>query len=151
MVKAKDIMKRDVITVRPDTSVEEIGRLFIEKDISGAPVVDEHGALVGIVTENDLISQNKKFHIPTILRIFDAFIPLESTSQVEKEIKRMAATKASEICTRDVVTIDEETSLSDIATLMTEKRIHLLPVVREGKIIGIVGKKEVIRSASGQA
>jgi CBS domain-containing protein len=151
MVKAKDIMKKDVITVRPDTSVEEIGRLFIEKDVSGAPVVDEHGALAGIVTENDLISQNKKFHIPTILRIFDAFIPLESTSQVVKEIKRMAATKASEICTRDVVTIDEETSLSDIATLMTEKRIHLLPVVREGKIIGIVGKKEVIRSASGQA
>lgn len=148
MLRAKDIMREDVLTVSPTTTVEEIGRLFIEKGVSGAPVVDEHGRLRGIVTENDLISQNRKFHIPTILRIFDAFIPLESSTKVEKEIRRMAATSADEICTRDVVTIEEETTLTEIATIMAERKIHLLPVMREGRIIGIVGKREIIQGAS---
>lgn len=151
MLKAKDIMKRDVITVSPETTVEELGRLFIEKGISGAPVVDSGGKLVGVVTENDLISQNKRLHIPTILRLFDAFIPLESTSTIEKEIKKMSASTVAEICTKDVVTIDEETSVQDIATVMTEKRIHLLPVLKEGKVIGIIGKHEVIKGMSGEA
>lgn len=147
-MRAKDIMRGDVFTVLPETTVEEIGRLFIEKGISGAPVVDVDGKIFGIVTENDLISQNKKFHIPTILRIFDAIIPLESSTKIEKEIKKMAATTAREICTRDVITVSEDTTLTDIATIMAEKKIHLLPVIREGKIIGIVGKKEVIKGAA---
>jgi CBS domain-containing protein len=148
-VKAKDIMKRDVVTVHPDTSVEELGRLFIEKDISGAPVIDEEGNLFGIVTEGDLISTEKGFHIPTVIRIFDAFIPLESDAKVEKEIKKMAATKVSEICSREVVTVDEDTDIGEIATIMSEKRIHLIPVVSEGRIEGIIGKKDVIRTIAG--
>jgi len=148
---AKDIMNREVITVSPGTSVEELGRLFIERNISGAPVVDENGDLYGIVTENDLISKEKRFHIPTIIRIFDALIPLQSDAMVEREIKKMAATTVGDICTRDVVTVDEETSLNDIATIMTEKRIHLLPVLKEGRLVGIIGKKDVIRAIAGES
>ncbi len=147
--RARDIMKREVITVNPDTSVEELGRLFIEKDISGAPVVDDSGDLYGIVTENDLISKERRFHIPTIIRIFDAVIPLKSDAEVEKEIRKMAATTVRDICTRDVVTVDEETPLNDIATIMTEKKIHLLPVLKEGRLAGIIGKKDVIRAIAG--
>ncbi len=148
--KARDIMKKEVVTVTPQTSVEDLGRLFIEKDISGAPVIDDKGELYGIVTENDLISKERRFHIPTIIRIFDALIPLESDAAVEREIRKMAAATAGDICTREVVTVDEETSLNDIATIMTEKRIHLLPVLREGKLVGIVGKKDVIRAIAGE-
>lgn len=149
MIKAKDIMKIDVIIVQPETTIEELGRLFIEKNINGAPIIDKDGNLYGIVTENDLISQNKELHIPTILKILDAFILLESPSKLENEIKRMTANTVAEICTIEVVTINEETTLTDIATIMTEKKIHLLPVVKDNKIIGIVGKKEVIRGISG--
>ena len=148
--RARDIMNRKVITVSPDTSVEELGRLFIEKNISGAPVIDENGNLYGIVTENDLISKEKRFHIPTIIRIFDAIIPLQSDVAVEKEIKKMAATNVGDICTREVITVDEESSLNDIATIMTEKKIHLLPVLKEGNLVGIVGKKDVIRAIAGE-
>ncbi len=151
MVKAKDIMQKDVITVSPDTSVEDLGRLFIEKNISGAPVIDESGDLYGIVTENDLISQNTQFHIPTILRIFDAIIPLISSSRMEKEIKKMTASTVGEICSREVFTIDEEKTLEDIATIMTDKGIHLMPVVTDNKLVGIVGKKDIIRGVSGGA
>ncbi len=146
--KAKDIMRTDVITVSPEMSVEELGRLFIEKNISGAPVIDEKGNLFGIVTENDLINKEKRFHIPTIIRIFDAIIPLESDTKVEEEIRKMAASTVEDICTRDVITISEDTTLNEIATIMAEKKIHLLPVVKDNKVVGIVGKKEVIRAIS---
>lgn len=151
MVKVRDIMRTEVVTVSPETSVEDLGRLFIDKDISGAPVIDKDGKLYGIVTENDLISQNTKFHIPTILRIFDAIIPLESSSRVEKEIQKMTASTVGEICTKEVITVDEDASLADIATLMSDKKIHLLPVMREKEIVGIVGKKEIIKGVSGAA
>jgi predicted transcriptional regulator len=151
MVKAKDIMQKDVITVHPDTSVEELGRLFIEKNISGAPVIDENGDLYGIVTENDLISQNTQFHIPTILRIFDAIIPLVSNSTMEKEIKKMTASTVGEICSREVFTIDEERTLEDIATIMSDQGLHLIPVIKDDKLVGIIGKKDIIRGVSGGA
>ncbi|UCG77540.1 MAG: CBS domain-containing protein [Nitrospirota bacterium] len=149
MLKARDIMKKNVTTVTPETSVEELGRLLIEKDISGAPVTDKSGRLVGIVTENDLISQNKQFHIPTVLRIFDALIPLDTDSKVEAEIRRMAASTVGEICTRDVITVDEDTSLPEIASVMVDKKIHLLPVLRGDDLVGIIGKRDIIRGTTG--
>ncbi len=150
MLKAKDIMARDVITVSQDTTVEKLGRIFIEKGISGAPVVDNDEKIIGIVTENDLISKNSRLHIPTILRLFDAFIPL-GASKLEEEIKKMAAATVGEVCTRKIVTIDEETPIDEIATIMNEKKIHLLPVTRKGKVVGIIGKKDLIRGIAGEA
>jgi CBS-domain-containing membrane protein len=145
MVKAKDIMTKDVITVRPDATIEELARLFVEHKISGAPVVDSGGELIGIVTENDLISQNKRLHIPTVVRLFDAFIMLESKSRVEQEIKKMAASTAGEICSRDMITVSQDAGIADIATIMSEKKAHLIPVVEEGKLVGIIGKMDMIK------
>lgn len=150
MLKAKDIMTRNVITVAPQTTVEELGRIFIEKGVSGAPVVNSRGEIVGIVTENDLISKNSRLHIPTVLRLFDAFIPL-GTSKLEQEIRRMTASTVGEVCTKKVETVDEETTMDEIATIMDEKKIHLLPVIRHGKIVGIIGKKDMIRGIAGEA
>ena len=149
MLKAKDIMNTNVVVVSPDTTVEELGRLFIEKGISGAPVVDSDKRLFGIVTENDLINQNRRFHIPTLIRLFDALIPIEGSATIEKEIRRMSASKVSEICTRNVITVDPETSLQDIATIMSEKGVHLLPVLSSGRLAGIIGKMDVIKGTVG--
>lgn len=150
MLRAKDIMTTEVITVSRETTLEELGRLFIEKDVSGAPVIDEKGRIICIVTENDLISMNSRLHIPTILRLFDAFIPL-GASKLEVEIKKMTAATVGEVCTEKVTTVDEETPIDEIATLMNEKRIHLLPVLKEGKLTGIIGKKDVIRGIARES
>ncbi len=150
MIKAKDIMSQDVVTVSPATTVEELGRLFIERGISGVPVVDKEKNLFGVVTENDLIKRSGRFHIPTIIRLFDAFIPLGASS-MEKEIQRMSASKVSEICNREVISVDPETSLQEVATIMSEKGVHHLPVVSSGKLVGIIGKADVIRGAMGEA
>jgi CBS domain-containing protein len=150
MLKAKDIMNKTVVTVTKNTSVDELGRLFIERNISGAPVVDEENNIFGIVTENDLVNQNKRLHIPTVVRLFDAFIPLEGYGSIEKEIKRMSASTAEEICSREVVTVSPETSLQDIASIMAEKNIHLIPVISSGRIAGIIGKIDIIKGIQSE-
>ncbi|MBI5038547.1 MAG: CBS domain-containing protein [Nitrospirae bacterium] len=147
-MKTKDIMTKEVVTVKPEMTIEELARLFTKHDISGAPVVDEAGGLIGIVTENDLIKMEQRLHIPTIITIFDAVIYLGSSKKFEEDLKRMAATKVSDIYKREVVTITENTTIEEVATIMCEKDIHHLPVVKKGKLMGIVGKKDVVRAIS---
>jgi CBS domain-containing protein len=151
VLRAKDIMTTEVVTVKEDTTVGEIGRIFIEKRISGAPVVDDVGRLLGIVTEHDLISKNSRLHIPTILRLFDAYIPIGASGRLEEEIRRMAASTVGEICTRKVVTVEEETVLEDVATLMTDKKIHLVPVMKGKRITGVIGQRDLIRGIARDA
>jgi CBS domain-containing protein len=151
MLTAKDIMTKDVVTVKPDTSIEELSALLVSNEISGAPVVSADGAIVGMVTENDLISRNKRLHIPTVVSFLDAVIYLESSKKFADDVKRLTATKVGDICVKKVVTITEDTTLTDIATIMSEKKVHLLPVVRSGKVVGIVGKRDVVKAVAQQA
>jgi CBS domain-containing protein len=148
MLTAKDIMTKKVITVKPDTSIKELSAILVKNKISGAPVVDDSGALYGMVTENDLISQNTRLHIPTVVSFLDAAIYLESSKKFEQEVNRMTATKVGEICSRNALTITEDATIADIATIMAEKKVHLLPVVRNG---AIVGKRDVVIAVARQA
>jgi len=132
-------------------TVEELGRLFIEKGVSGAPVVDDGGKLCGIVTENDLVRKNDRLHIPTVLRIFDAVIPLGASDRVEEEIRRISASVVADICTRTVLTVSPDASIQDVSSLMSEKGVHVIPVLDADKIIGIIGKIDIIRGMLGEA
>lgn len=151
MLTAKDIMTKDVVTVKNDTSIEELSTLLVSNEISGVPVVNADGAIVGIVTEHDLISRNKRLHIPTVVSFLDAVIYLESSKKFAEDVKRLTATKVGDICAKKVVTIAEDTTLTDIATIMSEKKVHLLPVVTSGKVVGIVGKRDVVKAVAQQA
>jgi len=151
MLTAKDIMTKDVITVKPGTSIEALSEILVKNGISGVPVVDDAGSLYGIATENDLISRNKRLHIPTVVSFLDAVIYLESSKKFADDVKRLTATKVGDICVKKVVTITEDTTLTDIATIMSEKKVHLLPVVRSGKVVGIVGKRDVVKAVAQQA
>ncbi len=146
MTTAKDIMSKDVYTVTTDMTIEKLARILAKHRISGAPVLDDNGKLIGIVTENDLISQKKRLHIPTIINLFDSIIYLENPRHLEEDIKKMAGIKVGDICTRKVVAIKEDTSLEEIATTMAEKGIHLLPVMRGDKIVGIIGKADIVKA-----
>lgn len=143
---ARDIMAEKVITVAPDVSVEKLASILWENRIHGVPVVAEDGSLIGIVTESDLIEQTKKFHIPTAVSILDSVIFIDSAKKVEQEIRKMTGSTVHDICTKKPLTIEEETPLDEIATIMAEKKIHTLPVLREGKLVGVVGKADVIRT-----
>ena len=146
MKKAIDIMTQDVITVQEDTTVAELANLLSTHNISGTPVVDDSGHLLGIVTESDLIDQKKKIHIPTVLTILDSVIYLESPDKMEKEVLKMAGSTVGDICTKDPKTVTEETTLEDIATIMSEENIHTLPVMRGDELVGVIGKKDIIKT-----
>ncbi len=147
MLKAQDIMTREVFTVTPETGIQELARRFVETRVSAMPVVDENGKLKGIVTETDLVSQDKPLHIPTVVTIFDWVLYLESPKSFEDEVEKITAQKVGEICTREVITCRPETPVSEIAELMSEKRAHLIPVVDdENNVVGVVARLDVIKS-----
>lgn len=146
MLKASSIMTKEFLTISPDMGVEELARLFLRKDVTGAVVVDKRGKLLGVVTESDLIAKEKNLHLPTIVSLFDAVIYLETSDHFKEELNRMVASQVEDIYRKDPVTISPETPLSDVATIMTTKRIHFLPVLEGEHIQGVVGRREILRA-----
>ncbi len=146
MLTASDIMTKDVLTVTTSTSIRDLAEIITRNRIGSVPVVDEQGALIGIVTESDLIEQDKNFHIPTVISLFDWVIYLESEKKFEKELKRMTAQTVGDIYTKEVVTVKPTTPITELADIMSGKKIHSLPVVEEGKLVGIVSRIDLIRS-----
>ena len=151
MLTAKDIMTANVITVQQDTSVNQLAEILWKNKISGAPVLNDAGNVVSVVTESDLIDQKKKVHIPTMISILDSVIFLESSKKTEKEIKKMAGNTVQDICSMELVTVSEDTGMDDIATIMAEKNVHTLPVLHGDKLVGVIGKSDIIRSMANQA
>lgn len=146
MLTARDIMSKKIHTVTPEMSVDDLARTFMEKSVSTVPVVDGEGQLIGIVSATDLIEQDKPLHIPTVIAIFDMVIYLESEKNFRDEVKKMTARTVGEICAREVVTCPPEMEVAAIAALMTEKKVHLLPVIDNGKLVGVVGRHDILRS-----
>jgi len=145
MITAKEIMTQEVISVSQNTSIKDLADLFIKHKVNGFPVLDEDGELTGIVTEKNLIEQNKNLHIPTVIALFDAVIYLESEKKFEEEMKRFNATQVKDICSTNVITVSANTDFNEIASLMATKDVHSIPVVEGKKILGIIGKLDIIK------
>ena len=146
MLTAKEIMSRKVITVKTDTPVSELADLLWKKKIGGVPVVDDQGKLLGVVTESDLIDQNKKVHIPTVLTILDSMIFLENPAKIDKELKKMTGSTVGDIYSTEAVTVSEETPMYEVATIMANQKVHTMPVVENDKVVGVIGKADIIRN-----
>ncbi len=146
MQTAREIMTTDIVTVKKETSIRELAELFTTRRIGSIPVVDEDGNLIGIVSESDLIEQDKNFHIPTVISLFDWIIYLESEKKFEKELKKMTGQTVGDIYTEDVETISPDTPINDIADMMSNQKIHSLPVVDGKKILGVVSRIDLIRT-----
>jgi len=146
MVKAENIMTKEVITVSPQTYIAQAAKLLVENHLNGLPVVDEEGRLKGIICQDDLIFQQKKIPLPSFFTVLDSFIPLTSEKNIEKEVEKISAITVDKAMTPDPVTIAPETSLEDIATLMVKNDIHTLPVMDQERLVGIIGKEDVLRT-----
>jgi len=142
---AKDVMTRDVVTVLPSMDLHALAKLFIEKNIGGAPVLDDEFKLLGVVLEEGLVFQDKKVHLPTFINIAFGFISL-GVDRLEEEVRKISAITVAEIMDKDPHVISEETSVEDICTLMVDKNIHYFPVVHNGVLVGVVTKKDIVRA-----
>jgi CBS domain-containing protein len=148
-MQAKDVMTTPVVTVTPDTPVAEVARTLLERRISGVPVVDAGGRLVGIVTEGDLLRRPElgtERHRGWWLRLFGDQL------KAAEVYAKSHGTRAEEVMTRNVVSVAEDTSLGDIAQLLESHRIKRVPVLREGQLVGIVSRANLLHAlAAGSA
>lgn len=145
-MQAKDIMTTDVVTVTPEATVEEVAKIIADRGVSGVPVVDASGKLVGIVSEGDIITRSKNLQIPTHIQLLGGVIYLGSTKKLESDLRKMVAFQVKDLMTDKVFTVGPDSPIEDIATIMTEERVNRVPVVEQGKLIGIVSRADIVRT-----
>jgi CBS domain-containing protein len=148
-IKAKDIMVKDVISVGIDTSIEELSQILLKNRISGVPVIDEEGKLLGVVSEADIIVKDSDLHFPRIFKLLGGIIYLESLNKFKKNLVKHLATKVEDIMTKKVKTADPDMPVNKIADMMLEGNINRIPVIDEKrKVIGIITRADIVRSIS---
>ena len=140
-MRAMDVMTTDVVTVDPTTSVQALAMLLSERCISGVPVVDSKDRLVGIVSEGDLMhrvetgterltGRRRSWWLDTIA----------SEQELARDYVKSHGRTAKDVMTRDVISVTDTTELADVAMLLETKRIKRVPVLRDGKLVGIVSR-----------
>jgi CBS domain-containing protein len=144
---AREIMTENVITIKKDSSIEDLSEILLKNKISGVPVVGNDGKIAGVVTEGDIIVQDTDLHFPRYFKLLDGIIYLDSLNRFRDNLKKHLATKVEDIMVTKVKTISPDTTISDIAELMLRMKINRLPVVDEdNNILGIVTRADIVRS-----
>ncbi len=146
MLKVRDIMTTDVVSVKKETTIRDLAELFTTRRVGSVPVVDQNGDLIGIVTESDLIEQDKSLHIPTVISLFDWVFYLESDKKFEKELQKMTGQTVGDIYVETVETVTPDTPVNDVADIMSSKKLHAVPVVDGKRLVGIVSRIDLIRT-----
>jgi len=146
MLKAKDLMTRDILSVTPDTEIVKAAKILLKNRINGMPVIDETGKLVGILCQSDLVAQQKSIPIPSVFTLLESFVSLTSLKRLDKEVEKIAALSVKQAMTPNPVTVGPETEIEDIAKLMADNKYHTLPVMEGDEIIGIIGKEDVLKT-----
>lgn len=142
-------MNKDVITIEEGASVQDLAELLSRERISGVPVIDSQRRVVGVVSEGDLVSVDADIHFPHYVQFLDSVIFLESMKKFDERIRKAAAVEVGQIMTRDVVTVQTGTPVTEVATIMTDKEVNRLPVLDNDVLAGIVTRADVVRSMAG--
>jgi CBS domain-containing protein len=149
-MQARDIMIEALI-VAPDCSVRDLAALLLERGLDGACVVEnaQLDQLVGVVTTMDLVFQEKQVHLPTILNFLDFSIPLEPPSRLRAELDKIAGTTVQQIMSREPMTVEPERPVSEVARMMVDKHLTIVPVVDDGNLLGMITKQALLRAVLG--
>ncbi len=143
-MKVEDIMTREIVSVPTHTRVGQVARVFREHQLSGLPVVDEDGELVGIITELDMVKRHARPQMPAFLPLLGAYLPL-GTKEYKESLRRITGVVAEDIMTTPVNTISPDASIEDAATVMVSNRSNPLPVVDDdGHMVGIISRTDIL-------
>jgi CBS-domain-containing membrane protein len=142
-MKASDIMVAKVVTIGPNASVRDVANLLLNEHISAVPVVSEDGNLLGIVSEGDLM---RRAEVGTERHRSWWLEMLSSDEALAAEFVKANARKAADVMTRDVITANPETQVCDIASLMEKSRVKRVPIVKDGKVVGIVSRANLLQA-----
>ena len=133
-MRALDVMTPTVISVQPDMTVRDVANAFVQHKISGAPVVDAHGNLVGMVSEGDLI---RRAELGTDERQHSWWLDVLLTNLRAEEYVKSHGHLVRDVMTKDVISVEERTSLNEVATLLETEGIKRVPVLRDGKVVAV--------------
>ncbi|MFA4903490.1 MAG: CBS domain-containing protein [Desulfobaccales bacterium] len=146
MLQARNIMTIDVLTVGPETSISELSKLLENRKIGGVPVVDQDGRLVGVITQSDLVERARDLELPPAINILDFHIYLQIPSHLFHKVEKMLGTTVGDCMTENPVTVAPDTPVSKVAALMAKQKVHTIPVVEGTKLVGIIGKMDLVRA-----
>ena len=144
-MKAQDIMTREVATVRPETSMREIAALMMEKNISGMPVVSDDGAIVGIVSEGDLLHRAE---VGTERKHKWWFQIFADSDAAAREYAKAHGLSARDVMSRYVISVRDDADLRDVADILDSHRIKRVPVLHDGRLAGIISRRDLVRALS---
>ena len=149
-LKVREIMTTAVITVKPDTTVRELADILTKNKISGVPVVDAKGRVLGMVSEAYIILQDADLHFPFYLQFLDSVIYLQSVHKFEERVRKAIGSKVSEIMTQEVISASPGETVREVATLMADRNVNRVPVTEDGRLVGIVTRGDIVRAIAQQ-
>ncbi|WP_176428915.1 CBS domain-containing protein [Nodularia sp. NIES-3585] len=142
-----DVMSRDPIVVRTETPLKEAIQILAEKRISGIPVVDDVGKLVGIISETDLMWQETGVTPPAYIMFLDSVIYLQNPATYERELHKALGQTVGEVMSKNPITISPEKTVKEAAQLMHDRSVHRLPVIDSAsQVVGILTRGDIIRA-----
>src|SRR4051812_31086786 len=142
-----EVMTTDVLTFAPEDNVGEAMQTMVDRGIDGAPVVDGQGIVVGMLSTGDLIVQEASLHFPTVISLLGATLELPSAKRhFDEDLRRALGSSVGEVMSQDPITIGEADTLERAATLMHKQDVSRLPVVRDGRLVGIIGRTDILRA-----
>jgi CBS domain-containing protein len=147
-MNATEVMTRDVLSVGPETPTRVVAKLLLEKGISAAPVVDGRGRVIGMVSENDLLGREIDKRAPNRVWWLEMLAEGEELATEFLDYLRRADRPVREIMTSPVVTVSENTSVQTIAQMLQQHQIKRVPVLRDGRLVGIVSRADLVRALS---
>jgi len=142
-MKAQDIMTRDVVTAGPDTPVRDIAAVMLEKRISGIPVLSADGGIIGMVSESDLLHRAE---VGTERKHGWWFRAFADSDALAREYAKAHGLKAHEVMSRYVISVRDDADLRDVADILDSQRIKRVPVVRDGRLVGIITRSDLVRA-----
>jgi CBS domain-containing protein len=145
-MKVNELMEKAAITVKKQATIEEIAKILVTNRVSGVPVVDDAGSLIGIVTEGDLLHKDITPRSPSAVNILGGILFLGGISRYNEEWKKLIAKQASEIMTEQVVTINQDADIEDAVRLMLDRRFKVIPVVEGEKVIGTISRVDILKT-----
>ncbi|MGD9798153.1 MAG: CBS domain-containing protein [Acidimicrobiia bacterium] len=147
----REVMTADVLAFRPTDAVQDAYTQLVERDVDGAPVVDGDGRVIGVLTTDDLLVEETRLHYPTVVSLFGAYLELPSAHRrFEEELRKAVAATVADAMDDDPIVCAEDDTLEHVATLMHERHVSRLPVVRDGRLVGIVARGDILRAVMGK-
>jgi CBS domain-containing protein len=148
-VKVREAMTQDPITINAGMEVTDIAKVMIDNNVGGLPVVNDEGELIGIVTESDLIVQDSEVEFPSFVTFLSGYVFVPgSLHRFEEKFRKAVGATAEQVMTKDVITVEADDSVEDVATMMSKRKLKRFPVMEDGKLVGIIAMADIVRLIS---